>query len=42
MTHCLSLAMQRCSIEQEQENMLNDMDFYLLQENIKSNYWMQD
>ena len=42
MTHCLSLAMQRFSIEQEQENMLNDMDFYLLQENIKSNYWMQD
>ena len=25
----------------EQENVLKDMDFYHLQENIKNNYWIQ-
>ena len=27
---------------QEQENMLKDIDFYHMQENIKNNYWIQD
>ena len=27
---------------QEHENMLKDMNFYHLQENIKNNYWIQD
>ena len=27
---------------QEQENMLKDMDFCHFQENIESNYWIQD
>ena len=27
---------------QEHENMLKDMNFYHLQQNIKNNYWIQD
>ena len=27
---------------QEHENMLKDMNFYRLQQNIKNNYWIQD
>ena len=27
---------------QEHENMLKDMNFYNLQQNIKNNYWIQD
>ena len=27
---------------QEQENILKDVDFYHLQENVKNSYWIQD
>ena len=36
--HCLLINRN----EQEQEKILNDMDFYHLQGNIKNNYWIQN
>ena len=42
MTRSLSLAMQRYYIDQKKENMLKDMEFYHLRENIKNNYLIKD
>ena len=40
MTHPLSLAIRQYSKNQDQENMLKDIDFFLLLETIKK-YWIQ-
>ena len=34
--------MQRYSTEPRTRNMLKDIDFYYLQENIKYSYWIKD
>ena len=34
--------MRRYSIEPEQENMLKDMVFYHLRENLRNSYWIKD
>ena len=34
--------MTRYSIKPRQENMLKDIDYYYLPENIENNYWIRD